>query len=114
MPQPNTISILVVDDEPSVLDVFRLILEQQPGFIVETLATSTEALALLDTRYFDVIIADFSMPDIDGLTLLREARARGCQSLFVIVTGKRLAHIAMDTDFSVGRWNWNRYSCSRR
>jgi DNA-binding response OmpR family regulator len=36
------------------------------------------------------------MPDIDGLTLLREARARGCQSLFVIVTGKRLAHIAMD------------------
>ena len=96
MPQPNTISILVVDDEPSVLDVFRLILEQQPGFIVETLATSTEALALLDMRYFDVIIADFSMPDIDGLTLLRETRARGCQSLFVIVTGKRLAHIAID------------------
>jgi PAS domain S-box-containing protein len=36
------------------------------------------------------------MPDIDGLTLLREVRSRGCQSLFVIVTGKRLAHIAMD------------------
>jgi PAS domain S-box-containing protein len=86
----------VVDDDPSILDVFRLILEQQPGFIVETLATSREALDLLDTRYFDVIITDFSMPDIDGLTLLREARARGCQSLFVIVTGKRLAHIAMD------------------
>ena len=96
MPQSNTISILVVDDDPSILDVFRLILEQQPGFIVETLATSREALDLLDTRYFDVIITDFSMPDIDGLTLLREARARGCQSLFVIVTGKRLAHIAMD------------------
>ena len=96
MPQSNTISILVVDDDPSILDVFRLILEQQPGFIVETLATSREALDLLDTRYFDVIITDFSMPDIDGLTLLRETRARGCQSLFVIVTGKRLAHIAMD------------------
>ena len=36
------------------------------------------------------------MPDIDGIALLREVRARGCRSLFVIVTGKRLAHIAMD------------------
>ena len=74
----------------------RLILEQEPGFVVETIATSSEALELLDTRYFDVIISDYSMPDIDGIALLREARARGCQSLFVIVTGKRLAHIAMD------------------
>lgn len=96
MPQSNTISILVVDDDPSVLDSFKIILEREPGFVVETLATSTEALALLDTRYFDVIISDYSMPDIDGLALLREARARGCQSLFVIVTGKRLAHIAID------------------
>lgn len=96
MPQSNTISILVVDDDPSVLDSFKIILEQEPGFVVETLATSTEALGLLDTRYFDVIISDYSMPDIDGLALLREARARGCQSLFVIVTGKRLAHIAID------------------
>lgn len=96
LPQPNTISILIVDDEPSILETFRTYLEREPGFVVETLATSTEAIALLDTRYFDVIIADYSMPDIDGLALLREARARGCQSLFVIVTGKRLAHIAMD------------------
>ena len=96
MPQSNTISILVVDDDPSVLDSFKIILEREPGFSVETLATSTEALDLLDTRYFDVIISDYSMPDIDGVALLREARARGCQSLFVIATGKRLAHIAMD------------------
>jgi PAS domain S-box-containing protein len=96
LPQSNTISILVIDDDPSVLDSFKIILEREPGFIVETLATSTEALDLLDTQYFDVIIADYSMPDIDGIALLREARARGCRSLFVIVTGKRLAHIAMD------------------
>jgi CheY-like chemotaxis protein len=96
LPQSNTISILVVDDDPSVLDSFKIILEREPGFSVETLATSTEALDLLDTRYFDVIISDYSMPDIDGVALLQEARARGCQSLFVIATGKRLAHIAMD------------------
>ena len=96
MPQSNTTSILVVDDDPAVLESFKAILEREPGFVVDTQTTSTEALELLDTRYFDVIISDYSMPDIDGVALLREARARGCQSLFVIVTGKRLAHIAMD------------------
>jgi len=96
LPQSYTISILVVDADPSVLDSFRVVLEREPGFIVETITTSSEALDLLDTRYFDVIVSDYSLPDIDGVALLREARARGCQSLFVIVTGKRLAHIAMD------------------
>jgi CheY-like chemotaxis protein len=96
MPQTNTISILMVDDDPAVLDSFKIILEQQPGYAVKTIASSTDALDVLDTQYFDVIISDYAMPDLDGLALLREARARGCQSLFVIVTGKRLAHIAMD------------------
>jgi DNA-binding response OmpR family regulator len=86
LPQSHTISILLVDDDPSILDSFRIILEQEPEFVVETVSTGSVALDLLDTRYFDVIISDFSMPDIDGLALLREARARGCQSLFVIVT----------------------------
>jgi PAS domain S-box-containing protein len=96
LPQSNTVSILVVDDDPAVLDSFKAVLEREPGFVVETISTSTEALGLLDTRYFDVIVSDYSMPDIDGITLLREARSRGCKSLFVLVTGKRLAHIAMD------------------
>jgi PAS domain S-box-containing protein len=86
----------VVDDDPAVLESFRIILERETGFVVKTLTASTEALELLDTRYFDVIISDFAMPDLDGIALLREARARGCRSLFVIVTGKRLAHIAID------------------
>jgi CheY-like chemotaxis protein len=96
LPKTNSIAVLIVDDDQSVLDSFKAILEREPGFTVETLRTGTGALEFLDTHYFDVIMADYSMPDIDGIALLREARARGCRSLFVIVTGKRLAHIAMD------------------
>ncbi|MDD1683912.1 MAG: response regulator [Methanoregula sp.] len=96
MPQSNTISILMVDDDPAILDSFKIILEREPGYVVSAVETGTDALDLLDTQYFDVIISDYAMPDIDGVALLREVRARGCQSLFVIVTGKRLAHIAMD------------------
>ena len=96
MPEPDSISILIVDDDPKILETFRHYLEREPGFVVTAIATGREAVDLMETRYFDVIIADFSMPDIDGLALLREVRTRGCQSLFVIVTGKRLAHIAKD------------------
>jgi CheY-like chemotaxis protein len=96
LPKSTTIAVLIVDDDQSVLDSFKAILEREPGFSVETLRTGTGALEYLDTHYFDVIMADYSMPDIDGIALLREVRARGCRSLFVIITGKRLAHIAMD------------------
>jgi PAS domain S-box-containing protein len=96
LPKSDEISILVVDDEPAILDIFRAFLEREPGFVVETTPVSTEALELMDTRHFDVIVSDYSMPELDGIALLREARARGFRSLFVIVTGRRLAHIAMD------------------
>lgn len=96
MPQAQTVSILAIDDDPAVLESFKAVLEKEPGFVVDTISTSSEALEILERQYYDVIVSDYSMPDIDGITLLREARARGCRSLFVIVTGKRLAHIAMD------------------
>jgi PAS domain S-box-containing protein len=95
MPQSSSISILCVDDEPMFLDAFQQKLERE-GFTVTSVSTVTAALELINTEYFDVIISDYSMPDMDGLTLLQEIRSRGCQSLFVVVTAKRLAHIAID------------------
>ena len=96
MLQSDTISVLLIDDDASVLESCKGILEQEPGFSVVTRSRGNDALELLETRNFDVIISDYSMPDIDGIALLREVRTRGCRSLFVILTGKRFAHIAMD------------------
>ncbi len=96
MPQPNTISILCIDDEALFLDAFKQKLEREPGFSVTTALTVADALDLINAQYFDVIISDYAMPDIDGVDLLKEIRARGCQSLFVMITAKRLAHIAID------------------
>ena len=47
-------------------------------------------------NYFDVIIADYSIPDIYGITHLKDVRARGYVGIFIIVTGKHRAHIAID------------------
>jgi PAS domain S-box-containing protein len=94
--QSDTISILCVDDEPLFLDAFVQKLEREPGFSLTSASTAGEAMELINTRYFDVIISDYAMPDMDGLAMLQEIRARGCQSVFVVVTAKRLAHIAID------------------
>jgi CheY-like chemotaxis protein len=94
--QSETISILCVDDEPSFLDAFTQKLRQEQGFSVTSVSTADEALERINARYFDVIISDYAMPDMDGLSMLQEIRARGCRSLFIVVTAKRLAHIAID------------------
>jgi PAS domain S-box-containing protein len=95
MPESGAISILCVDDEPLFLDAYTQLLARE-GFSVTAVSGVSEALELLNTEYFDVISADYAMPDMDGLALLREIRSRGCKSLFVIVTAKRLAHISID------------------
>jgi CheY-like chemotaxis protein len=93
---PQTISLLCIDDEPLFLDAFKARLEQEKDLVVTTALTAADALDLLNRQYFDVIISDYAMPEMDGLSLLKEIRARGGQSIFIMATAKRLAHIARD------------------
>lgn len=95
MPESGAISILCVDDEELFLDAYSQLLRNM-GFSVTSVTDVAEALRLLETEYFDVISADYAMPEMDGIAFLREIRSRGIQSLFVIVTAKRLAHISID------------------
>jgi PAS domain S-box-containing protein len=90
------ISILCVDDETLLLEVFQDFFDREPGFTVTTCTNATDALEQLSTRVFDVIIADYGLPDMDGINLLRETRARGFPGIFIIITGKHRAHVAID------------------
>jgi len=93
---PEAISVLCVDDEPLLLEVFQDFFNQNPGFSTSTCATATDALNLLTTQSFDAIVADYGLPDMDGIYLLREIRAGGFSGLFIIITGKHRAHVAID------------------
>ena len=55
------------------------------------------ALDLLNSQHFDAIICDYSMPDMDGMELLREIRSRGDNAIFITLTGRRLTQVAIDT-----------------
>jgi CheY-like chemotaxis protein len=66
---------LVVDDDPETRTVFRRILEET-GYCVSEAANGRQALTALENSFFEVMILDLSMPDIDGLEVLRFVRSR--------------------------------------
>ena len=65
--------ILIIDDEAVVRRLFEAILAED-GYSVTGTATARHGLSLLQDTEFDLIIADMSLPDADGLDLIREIR----------------------------------------
>ncbi|RYE88486.1 MAG: sigma-54-dependent Fis family transcriptional regulator, partial [Myxococcales bacterium] len=78
-------SILLVEDEPNARRGLKALLEQE-GFEVVAAADGQEALEQLTTTVPDVIVTDLKMPRVDGLELLRRARAAHEDLPVVVVT----------------------------
>lgn len=66
--------ILIVDDSVDTVDMLRRLFEMD-GATVNTARSGPEALKIVDTEQFDVILSDISMPGMDGFELLRNLRA---------------------------------------
>jgi len=81
-------SILYVDDEPGLLEIGKMFLEQGGRFSVETITSAAEALDILRTAHYDAIISDYQMPVIDGIEFLKRVRASGNTVPFIIFTGR--------------------------
>ena len=67
--------ILVVDDEPSVLEVARAYLERE-GFIVDTAGDGSAALQQIDRKPPDLIVLDLMLPDVTGEQIAATVRER--------------------------------------
>lgn len=78
-------SILIVDDEPNVLLVFRTALESE-DYTIDTASTGEEALARLSGSPFQLVLLDLNMPGLDGMETLRRLRAGGSNVPVVIIT----------------------------
>jgi DNA-binding NtrC family response regulator len=77
--------ILVVDDEQHMLKLFEKILTRQ-GHEVRTAASGTEAISLFEKNDFDLIFSDLLMPDLGGMDLLKEVKARYSDIPFIVIT----------------------------
>jgi len=90
------IRILLVDDEPALLEISKLFLERDAQFTTETAQSGEKALELLETDYFDAIVSDYQMPGMDGLTLLSRIREQGISIPFIILTGKGREEVVIE------------------
>jgi CheY-like chemotaxis protein len=79
--------ILIVDDEPKVAFFFQKNLEMmEAGYEVTAVNSGQAALTELQKRPFDLLITDLRMPQMDGLELLRQVRAKSPQTKTILVT----------------------------
>ncbi len=85
MPQPNAMQCLVVDDEPRLRRVLVRLLEGD-GFTCREAGSGVEALAVLEHERIPLVISDMRMPQMDGVTLLREIVSRWPDTAVVMVT----------------------------
>ncbi|MCM3089004.1 DNA-binding response regulator, OmpR family, contains REC and winged-helix (wHTH) domain [Bhargavaea ginsengi] len=75
--------ILLVDDEPMMLDLLKLYLEPH-GFRCLKAASGEEALNLLDLQRPDLVLLDIMMPGMDGWTVCREIRHRSAVPILML------------------------------
>jgi two-component system nitrogen regulation response regulator GlnG len=87
--------ILVVDDEESLRRVLKRALENE-GYWVETAENGRMAHLCLQDNLFEVSLIDIKLPDVDGLTLLREAKESGIDTSIIIMTAQNTMKNAIE------------------
>ncbi|MBI4510472.1 MAG: sigma-54-dependent Fis family transcriptional regulator [Deltaproteobacteria bacterium] len=85
-------TLLIVDDEPNILTTLRRALEIE-GYLVEVAGAGRIALAKLEDREVDLVLLDVMMPEMDGLSTLRQIRERNSDLPVIMMSG----HGSVDT-----------------
>src|SRR5687768_10259290 len=79
-------SVLVVDDEPDLIAAYVRALTAA-GFTVDKASNGKTAIERVASTRFDAIVSDISMPELDGIGLLRAVRETDWDVPVVLVTG---------------------------
>ena len=92
---PSDARVLVVDDEASIRESLRMILEYE-GYEVEEARSGGEALAKVATRAPDAMLLDIKMPEMDGLEVLRSLKGQGYEMPILVISGHADVETAVD------------------
>ena len=88
----NSGPILVVDDDPNILDVVSELLDME-GYPVATAANGAEALRMVEQQQPSLILLDMRMPVLDGWGFAKELKARGVQLPILVMTAAQNARM---------------------
>ena len=88
--------ILVVDDEPAFLELNRIYLERSGGMQVDTASSALDGLDMLAAAHYDAVVADYEMPEMDGIEFLKEVRSRGMRTPFIVFSGRGREEVVIE------------------
>jgi CheY-like chemotaxis protein len=95
----NFMKVLLVDDDPLFLELSKIFLKVFYGITSDTVNSAKEALTKLEKDSYDVIVSDYDMPFIDGITFLRTIRNKKISIPFILFTGfgkEEIMHLAIE------------------
>lgn len=79
-------TLLLVDDEPSILSALRRLFRPQ-GYRILTAEGGAAGLAIMEGEAVNLVISDMRMPEMDGATFLKQVRERWPQTKRILLTG---------------------------
>lgn len=85
MNQPHR--VLVVDDESYICDVIAEMLQRDPAFVVTSESDPNQALELLQTQVYDLLLTDLVMGERSGMEILEAALAHNRETIVIMMTG---------------------------
>jgi DNA-binding response OmpR family regulator len=88
--------VLYVDDEPALLEIGKLFLEDTKEILVTTAQSADEGLCKLRDDPYDAIVCDYQMPVMDGIQFLKKLRSANNDIPFIIFTGKGREEIVIE------------------
>jgi len=88
-------SVLVIDDEPVVLDLFQRALGGK-GLSIRTAKNADEALALIEREGFGCVLTDKNLPGLDGIEIVRRVRKAQPFCACIVMTGYASAGSAVE------------------
>jgi DNA-binding NtrC family response regulator len=89
------VRVLVIDDDTSMLELARYHLEDK-GFSVALAETGAEGLRLATTSRFDIALTDYSLPDVDGVEVVRRLKELSPETEIIVVTGYGSVDVAIE------------------
>ena len=95
IPPESKASVVVIDDDVHILELASLILTKR-GYQVFTAPTAAAGMKIVAERLPELVLLDYMMPGMDGLTALREIRTRFPNTYVVMFTGKGSEEIAVE------------------
>jgi DNA-binding NarL/FixJ family response regulator len=91
----KTKSVLLVDDEDSILISLKAMLEKEK-FQVETARNGSIALQKLANYHYDIVLTDIMMDDISGINLLQNIKEKYTDTIILLMTGYSSVDSAVD------------------